>query len=98
MGQRTQLPSRSTSLTHASLDTSRLRDLAISDAGFVFDPTTGHTYNMNPTALFIVSALKSGEPADTIVAQLGDAFEIKSESDVARDFGDFVSRCGRTDW
>lgn len=74
------------------LDTSRLRDLAVSDAGFVFDPTTGHTYNINPTALFILNALKAGEATDTIVARLADAFAIESESDVTRDFGDFVSR------
>ena len=41
-------------------NTERLRELAISDAGFVFDPLTGHTYNVNATALAALRALKEG--------------------------------------
>jgi hypothetical protein len=35
--------------------------LAISDTGFVFDPTTGHTYNVNGTALVMLGY----DPLDT---------------------------------
>ena len=58
------------------LDTSRLRDLAVSDAGFVFDPTTGHTYNINPTALFVLNALKAGDAPEAIVTNLQASFEV----------------------
>ncbi len=35
-----------------------LKNLALSDTGFVFDPTTGNTYTLNETALAIVRLLK----------------------------------------
>jgi PqqD family protein of HPr-rel-A system len=74
------------------LDTSRLRDLAISDAGFVFNPTTGHTYNINPTAHQILNALKAGDTEEQIVEQLQDTFDSEPESDLARDVSEFLSR------
>jgi PqqD family protein of HPr-rel-A system len=74
------------------LDTSRLRDLAISDAGFVFDPTTGHTYNINPTALVVLQALKAGDAPDAVAARLDELFDAEPEADVARDVNEFVSR------
>jgi PqqD family protein of HPr-rel-A system len=74
------------------LDTSRLRDLAVSDAGFVFDPTTGHTYNINSTALFVLNALKAGDAPELIVTNLAASFDVELESDLSRDVTDFVSR------
>ena len=73
------------------LDVSRLRDLAISDAGFVFDPLTGHTYNVNETALAALRALKAGESLDRVKASLQDNFDVEPEIDVARDLDDFLS-------
>lgn len=74
------------------LNTSRLAELAISDGGFVFDPTTGHSYNLNETALAVLRALKSGETPDAIVVRLRDTFNIENDEDVARDVGDLISR------
>ena len=74
------------------LNTDRLRELAISDAGFVFDPVTGHSYNVNATALAALRAFKEGGSADAVIAQLKDAFENEPEDDVARDVGDLLSR------
>ena len=76
----------------AMLDVTRLRDLAISDAGFVFDPLTGHTYNVNATALALLRALKDDRPRDAIAAELREAFELDPEHDVARDVDEFISR------
>ena len=74
------------------MDISRLRELAISDAGFVFDPTTGHTFNVNATALQLLRALKEGVPADRIVMDLSAAFEVEVEHDLARDVDEFISQ------
>jgi PqqD family protein of HPr-rel-A system len=74
------------------LDVSRLRDLAISDTGFIFDPLTGHTYSANQTALAVVRALKAGESADAIVQQLADLFDTEPEDDLARDVDEFLVR------
>ena len=73
-------------------DVSRLRELAISDAGFVFDPLSGRTYNLNDTALTMLLAIKAGEPAGAIVARVRDQFELEPEDDVARDLEEFLSR------
>jgi PqqD family protein of HPr-rel-A system len=76
----------------STMDTSRLRELAISDAGFVFDPTTGHTFNVNATALFMLRALKEHAPVDRILNDMAAAFDVEPEHDLARDLDEFISR------
>ena len=74
------------------LDVSRLRDLAISDTGFVFDPLTGYTYSFNETALDIVRSLKAGLPLSTVIDHLAGGFDAEPEDDLARDVDEFVAR------
>jgi PqqD family protein of HPr-rel-A system len=74
------------------LDTSHLRDLAISDGGFVFDPLTGHTYNVNDTGLAILRALKEGETPDAIADRLREQFDVDRDEDLARDVEELISR------
>ena len=73
-------------------ETSRLRDLAISESGFVFDPMTGHTFTVNPTGLFVLRALEEGCTEEEAVAKVADAFDAMGEEDIARDVSEFVSR------
>lgn len=73
-------------------DVSRLRDLAISDTGFVFDPLTGHTFNVNATALVLLRALKDGVMPQELSARLEAAFEREPDQDLSRDVEDFLSR------
>ena len=75
-----------------ALDTSRLADLAVSDSGFVFDPTTGHTYTLNATALLALRALKDGEAPDQVARALGDAFELDGSEDLERDVQEFLTQ------
>ena len=74
------------------LDTTHLSTLAISDVGFVFDPLTGHTFNVNETGLAVLRALKEGEAPQAIVTRLKETFEIDEAADVVRDVEDFLSR------
>ena len=74
------------------LDVSRLRELAVSDAGFVFDPVTGHTFNVNQTALAVLRALKEGHASEAVVASVRDGFELEPEDDVQRDVDEFIAR------
>ena len=37
------------------------KDIAISDSGFVFDPTTGESYSLNPLGVEILTLLKDGD-------------------------------------
>ena len=73
-------------------DVSRLRQLAINESGFIFDPLTGHTFTVNETALAVIQALKQGGSVEQIAAQLGSDFEIDGGEDLARDIDDFLSR------
>ena len=75
-----------------TLDTTRLRQLAVSDSGFVFDPLTGHTFTVNATGLAVLAGLKAGRVADEIASDLGDAFEPEGGEDIQRDVDDFVLR------
>lgn len=73
------------------IDTSRLRDLALSDTGFVFDPYSGHTFTVNASGLTILRALKQGASVDEAVARVQDEFEPEGGEDVARDVTDYVA-------
>lgn len=67
----------------------RLRDLAISETGFVFDPFSGATYTANGTALCVLEALKKGSSRGEIVEALRERFEVGAE-DVARDLDELL--------
>lgn len=66
----------------------RLRDLAVSDSGFVFDPLSGGTFTLNETGRAVLNGLREGLSEAEIVARLRSDFDsvtAKIEEDV-RDF------------
>lgn len=69
--------------------TSRLRDLAISETGFLFDPMSGATFTVNPTGACILRALRDGCDRGEIVDRLRSTFEV-GRADLESDLGDFV--------
>ncbi len=73
-------------------NTNRLHELAISDTGFVFDPVTGHTYNVNATGLAMLRALKEGASPEAVIEALHAEFDMEPEDDVARDVNELLSR------
>ena len=75
-----------------ALDVNRLRDLAISDTGFVFDPVTGRTFTVNETGLLVLQTLKAGEGLLVAARALVDAFDVQESEDLAADVEDFVAR------
>jgi PqqD family protein of HPr-rel-A system len=79
-------------MINASVDLTRLRGLAISDTGFVFDPQTGHTYSFNETALSVLRALLAGDAPRAIADQLATRFDVAPEDDVARDVDEMLAR------
>ena len=80
-----------------SIQASRLRELALSDSGFVFDPMTGHSFTVNPSGLYILRLLKDDVPPDQIAKRLADSFELDLGEDPVRDVQDFLTQireCG----
>jgi PqqD family protein of HPr-rel-A system len=67
----------------------RLKELAISETGFVFDPHSGGTFTLNGTGQVIVKALRDGSTPDEIVEQLRATFDDVNR-DVIEDVRDFL--------
>lgn len=63
--------------------TPQLANLAVSETGFVFDPSTGATFTVNPTGLVVLRALRDGATVARVVELLHAGFSEPSGS--ARD-------------
>ena len=74
------------------LDVSRLKQLAVNESGFVFDPLTGHTFTLNDTGIAVLQRLKDGSSPDAVADDIMELFELDGSEDVSRDVDDFVSR------
>jgi len=68
----------------------RLSKLAINSEGFIFDPTTGDSFTVNPTGLFIINHLREGKSTDQIAEILAQEFEDTPE-EIERDISDFIT-------
>jgi PqqD family protein of HPr-rel-A system len=80
-----------------AIQAARLRELALSDSGFVFDPMTGHTFTVNPSGLQILRWLKDGVALEEMPQRLASEFELEPGEDPARDVQDFLMQlreCG----
>jgi len=72
------------------MDTSRLKDLAVSETGFLFDPYTGLTFSVNATGRFILEKLRGGVEIDHVADELRKAFDHGEHDDPVRDVREFV--------
>src|SRR5947209_19445372 len=70
-------------------DTSRLKDLAISESGFIFDPMSGATFTANAAGVCIIHALREGRHRTEIIARLRGNFTIEN-ADLESDIGEFI--------
>jgi PqqD family protein of HPr-rel-A system len=67
----------------------RLKDLAVSETGFVFDPYSGATFSLNASALCLLRGLKEGLGRDELIAQLEESFDV-TDADLSRDVDEFL--------
>jgi PqqD family protein of HPr-rel-A system len=77
----------------------RIKDLAISDSGFVFDPFSGGTFTLNETGRAVLQALSDGLTESEVVERLRSSFEgvtPKVEEDL-RDFLRTMAEYGLSD-
>lgn len=63
-------------------------NLAISDNGFLFNPTTGESYTVNPIGAEIIEMLKSGETEERIMSRLLDIYDTDKKT-LEKDLHDF---------
>ncbi len=76
----------------------RLKDLAVSESGFVFDPHSGQTFSLNETGRAILEALKRGETVEQIVTDLRQGFEVEPGADLGRDVHEFLLLAREQGW
>jgi len=69
--------------------TDRLRQLAVSDTGFVFDPFSGATFTVNATGLVILEGLRRGDERPELLDRLRERFDVHGE-DLERDLDEFI--------
>ena len=67
------------------------KNIATSEAGFVFNPATGDSFAANPLAADIIGQLKAGHEAAAIQADLLERYEV-SASQLQRDFDDLLTQ------
>jgi len=67
----------------------RLKDLAVSETGFVFDPYSGATFSLNASALCLLRGLKEGLDREELLARLEEVFDV-TDADLSRDIEEFL--------
>ena len=69
------------------MELKKLRNLAIAESGYIFDPASGHSYTANETAVFIINELKHEKNSEEICESLCDEYDIdenSAENDIMR--------------
>lgn len=70
-------------------DLATLKRLAISESGFIFDPETGHSFNVNETGMLILRSLQDHQDPQQVIKTIISNYEI-SERDAERDLIEFI--------
>ncbi len=69
----------------------KLQRLAISDEGFIFDPTTGNSFTTNKVGLWIMEQLKEDREISEILEDMVEQFETNQE-EAQKDLMDFMEQ------
>ena len=55
------------------------KNIAVSETGFLFDPDTGESFNLNKTGQLIVKLLSEGRNESEIMGSVMDKYDIDSQ-------------------
>lgn len=66
------------------------KNIALSDSGFVFDPSSGDSFSTNPIGLEIIKMMKEGKSADEIKKHIVSNY-MTDDVTFEKDFYDFVN-------
>ncbi len=64
-------------------------NLAVSDSGFLFNPTNGDSFSMNPVATEIIMLLKAGKSVEQVKTTLLDKYDV-DKAMLERDMDEFI--------
>jgi len=65
------------------------QNIAISETGFIFNPTTGESFTVNATGLEIIHALKEGKAFAEISREMLQKYAIDAAT-IEKDYFDFI--------
>ena len=71
------------------MEVTTLKNLAISDTGFIFDPFSGKTFTVNEVGMVIIQSLKNGEDVGLIQNRIMEEFDTTLDQ-LERDISDFL--------
>jgi len=71
------------------MEVTTLKNLAISDTGFIFDPFSGKTFTVNEVGMVIIQSLKNGEDVGLIQNKIMEEFDTTLDQ-LERDISDFL--------
>ncbi|WP_310558928.1 PqqD family protein [Flavobacterium sp.] len=66
------------------------RNLAISENGFVFNPTTGDSFSVNELGALIINEIKTGKTKKEIIETISQEFEVE-KSTIEKDFNEYLN-------
>lgn len=69
------------------------KNIALSDSGFLFNPSTGDSYSVNPIGMDIIRQLQQGTADDKIIDHITKQYMIDKAS-VEKDLYDFKIMLG----
>lgn len=82
-------PSIFDSLSKADIE--RLKNLALSENGFLFDPVTGYSYNLNSTAITLLHQLQRGKVRSEILKDMRENY-LCDPNTMERDLDQFLGQ------
>lgn len=62
------------------MNSDKLKNLAMNDNGFIFDPESGYSYTSNETGLFILKQLVAGLERKDIFKALSEVYEVSEDN------------------
>ena len=64
-------------------------NVAVSESGFVFNPSTGESYSINPIGIEIFNMIKESKPFEEISGEMLSKYNTEEDT-FEKDFQDFV--------
>lgn len=58
----------------------KLRELAMNQEGFAFDPRTGESYYLNSSACEVIEYLRTGDSEEVAAKKIAEKYELNLES------------------
>lgn len=67
------------------------KNMAISENGFLFNPSTGDSYSANPVAAEILNRLRAGDSPDVVKQSILEKYDVTT-GELEKDWDDFVAQ------